>query len=167
MFIRRIFLSIIVLCLAAPVWSTNLPSPSGRVVLTVSGEIAHKNQGDVAAFDQDMLEALEWQTIETFTYYTEGLQRFSGPTLASLLAELDITDGVLRAVALDDYSVDIPVSDLQEHEILLAVRHNDVKMRVRDRGPIWIIYPADSVGDIGDSHMRRSIWQLKHIQVRR
>ena len=36
----------------------NLPSPTGPVVLTVSGRIANTNAGKTAEFDLAMLEAL-------------------------------------------------------------------------------------------------------------
>jgi hypothetical protein len=169
MIARRAFfacLALLTLSLS-PASAANLAAPKGRVLLTVTGAIETANQGEAAVFDGDMLAALDWREIETYTYYTEGVQRFSGPTLASLLAALGVSGGVLRAVALDDYTVEIPVSDLEDYDILLALQHNGKPMRVRDRGPIWIIYPAASPEEIEKRHIAHSIWQLNSLDVLR
>ena len=57
-------------------------------MLTVSGEIAVENALGLAEFDIGMLRDLDWREIETFTPFTQGMQRFAGPTLASLLDRL-------------------------------------------------------------------------------
>ena len=45
--------------LSAVAWAdSTLPSPAGSVILTVSGKIAHTNDGDSAKFDRAMLESL-------------------------------------------------------------------------------------------------------------
>ncbi len=164
---RRSALAALAVVLAFPAWAASLAKPEGRVLLSVTGDITRTNDGDAAVFDREMLESLDWTRIETFTHYTDGPQEFAGPTLASLLATLGVADGVLRAVALDDYVVDIPVSDLEAHQIILAMRHNGRQMRVRDKGPIWIIYPAANVDDIGERQKSHSIWQLVRIDVTR
>lgn len=165
MICRRALLVAFTTLLAGSVWAANLGVPTGPVLLTVNGAIQTANQGAAAVFDRAMLEGLDWQDIETFTHYTEGLQTFGGPTLASLLDQLGVRDGTLRAVALDDYAIEIPVADIADHEILLAIQHNGSAMRVRNRGPIWLIYPAASPEEIGQRHISHSIWQLTEIEV--
>ena len=71
---------------AVPAARAELSAPEGRVLLTVSGDISATNTEDMAEFDRDMLMALDWREIETFTSFTEGPQVFAGPTLASVLA---------------------------------------------------------------------------------
>lgn len=165
MFSRRIFLTLMSGMAAAPSFAANLVPPSGRVLLTITGAIRTTNQDGAAMFDRDMMEGLDWRTIKTYTNYTDGLQTFSGPTLASVLAASGASGAVLHATALDDYTVDIPLSDLDEHEIILAMDQNGKPMRVRDKGPIWVIYPAPTMDDIGPRQISHSIWQLKSIDV--
>lgn len=165
MIFRRAILTAFATLLAGSVWAANLSAPTGRVLLTVSGAIENVNQGETAVFDLALLEGLDWQDITTFTHYTEGPQRFRGPTLASLLEVLGVREGTLRAVALDDYAIKIPIEDLAKYDILLAMEHNGERMRVRNRGPIWVIYPAASPGDIVQEHISHSIWQLTSIEV--
>lgn len=143
-----------------------LDAPSGGTVLTIDGAIAATNDGDRAVFDLAMLRSLDWQEIESHTPYTEGPQTFAGPTLASLLDMLGVSDGTLVAIALNDYTIDIPVSDARDFGVLLAVEHNGTAMRTREKGPIWVIYPSDGLNPLPDAHGSRMIWQLTRITVK-
>lgn len=49
-----------------------LPSPAGEILLTVTGRIAHTNDGDRAVFDRAMLEALGPVTFTTTTPGPKG-----------------------------------------------------------------------------------------------
>lgn len=142
-----------------------LEAPKTRTILTVSGAISVSNVDNSAVFDADMLRALEWQTVETHTPFVDGKTVFSGPTLAALLQELGVEDGVLVATALDDYTVEIPVSDAFDHNVILAMEREGKVLRIRDRGPIWIVYPVDHPDQISDTLSARMIWQLSHIIV--
>lgn len=162
---RRIFLALSLLAALVGGRLHALDAPAGSPLLTVTGDLTVTNAGDVAVFDLDLLRALDWQEIETHTPYTEGPQRFAGPTLASLLDALGVTSGTLLAMALNDYSVDIPVSDAGEFGVLLAVEHNGEVMRPRTKGPIWVIYPMTGTEPLSDAHGSRMIWQLNRIAV--
>ena len=163
-------LRVLLVCLLAT-WaafpSFAIDAPEGTPLLTVSGEISVTNTGDLAVFDRAMLEALDWREIETYTPFTEGLQTFAGPTLGSLLQALGVEEGQLLATALNDFTIDIPVSDASAHGVLLALDHNGRAMRPRSKGPIWVIYPSDSPDVIDDEHGSRMIWQLDRIRVQR
>lgn len=151
----------------ATVSALALDAPDKSPILTVTGEIGVTNIGVGAAFDRAMLEALDWREIETYTPFTEGIQRFSGPTLASLLDALEVDDGLLLAVALNDYTIDIPVKDARAHGILLALDHNGSAMRLRDKGPIWLIYPWGEPEGFDPEQVSRMIWQLNRLRVQR
>lgn len=142
-----------------------LDAPGGQPLLTVTGELTVTNAGDRAVFDLAMLRGLDWREIETHTPYTEGPQRFAGPTLASLLETLGVSEGTLRAVALNDYAIDIPVSDARDFGVMLALEHNGATMRPRDKGPIWVIYPMTGTKPLPNTHGPRMIWQLNRITV--
>jgi hypothetical protein len=44
---------------------------------------------------------------------------------------------------------------------------NGASMTVRDKGPLWIIYPYDARRDYRtEIHYSRSVWQLEQIDVR-
>ncbi|MEP4196452.1 MAG: molybdopterin-dependent oxidoreductase [Aliishimia sp.] len=143
-----------------------MAKPSGRIVLTVSGAIATQNGDGEAAFDRAMLESLDWREIETYTSFTKGKQTFAGPTLASLIEAVKASGDTVRATAINDYAVEFPVSDAAEHDVILAMDHNGRPMRVRDKGPIWIVYPLGEDASNQMTFDAQMIWQLDRIFIK-
>lgn len=112
------------------------------------------------------LRALPASEIETATIWTEGVQHFTGVSLHNFLDTIGVTDGTIRATAINDYSVEIPVSDAVENGPIIAYEHNGQTMSRRSKGPLWIIYPYDSEPIYqSETYFSRSIWQLDRITV--
>lgn len=143
-----------------------LDAATNEVVLIVSGNISVTNGPDIAQFDVKMLKQMDPVSFETSTIWTEGVQTFTGVELANLLEQLGVRGGLLRASAVNDYVVDIPVSDAVEGGPIIAYLHNGETMSLREKGPLWIVYPYDS-SDAYQSELiySRSIWQLDRIEV--
>jgi hypothetical protein len=140
--------------------------PTGDIILTVTGEIDVTNAEDALVFDYDALAALDAETFETTTIWTEGLQSFQGVSLKTLTDLLGTKEGTLLATAINDYTVEIPVSDAVEGGPIIAYMMNDREMSVRDKGPLWVIYPYDSSADYRSEVVySRSIWQLDRIEI--
>ena len=140
--------------------------PTGDIVLTVTGEIDVTNAEGALVFDYDALAALDAETFETTTIWTEGLNSFQGVSLKTLTDLLGTKEGTLLATAINDYTVEIPVSDAVEGGPIIAYLMNDEVMSVRDKGPLWVIYPYDSNADYRSEVVySRSIWQLDRIEV--
>lgn len=165
--LRTVFKAISLVALTAlPVWASDLGTPTGPVVLTVSGNIDMTNSDNIAQLDLGLIEALDKTTIETTTIWTEGLQVFEGVSLAALVEELGIGGTTLRATAINDYAVEIPLDDAVEGGPIVAYKLNGKVMTLRDKGPLWIVYPYDA-----DAAYRteviysRSIWQLDRIEA--
>lgn len=136
-------------------------TPSGPVILTVTAA-----DGTSWTFDREMIEALGWQTITTVTPFTEGQQEFAGIPLSALTEATGATGSVVEAVALNDYAAEIPMDHIAEHGIFLALDHNGTPMRVRDRGPMWIIYPSDTIDAPNDRFDSLMVWQLRALNFR-
>ncbi|WP_166417321.1 oxidoreductase [Cochlodiniinecator piscidefendens] len=148
------------------VQAENLQIPGGEPVLTVSGEIGVINVGDEAVFDLAMLQELSSTEITTTTIWTDGLQVFEGVLLHDLLGALDVEMGTIRATAINDYAVEIPFEDAVEGGPIVAYLRNGAPMMVRDKGPLWIIYPYDSKPEYNSEEIySRSIWQLDRIEI--
>jgi hypothetical protein len=158
---------LVALSLVQPTWAepSDLPQPDGRPILTVTGHIDVTNRAGQAVFDRDLLKTLPQKRVVTATDWTEGDQVFEGPLLSDLLTRISADGAELRATALNDYSVTIPFSDAAEHRVLLALRRNGEAMRVRDKGPIWVIYPRQSAGSGPGLHNEKMIWQLRQLHV--
>ncbi|MFT6535657.1 MAG: hypothetical protein ACJAQU_000554 [Loktanella salsilacus] len=117
-------------------------------------------------FALEDLKSLPVSSFETTTIWTEGPQTFEGVSLSDLLAYLEVTDGTIRATAINDYSVTIPMSDATEDGAMIAYLNNKEPMSRRDKGPLWIVYPYDS--DIEyqtETIYSRSIWQLDRLAI--
>ncbi|MFM8678436.1 MAG: molybdopterin-dependent oxidoreductase [Alphaproteobacteria bacterium] len=120
-----------------------------------------------ARFDMAMLEAIGVARVRTTTAWTTGRQEFEGVPLKALLERVGAFGDRIEAVALNDYKVEIPVSDFARWPVILAWRQNGELMRVRDKGPLWIVYPQDDFPALANKEMQgRWAWQLKEIRVR-
>ncbi len=146
--------------------ATALEPARGDLVLKVTGAITETNAGDAAEIDLEMLQEIGAVTFETSTIWTEGVDSFTGVELSVLLEMLGSTGSQLRASAVNDYAVDIPVSDAVDGGPIVAFLRNGEKMSLRDKGPLWIVYPYDLVPEYRSELIySRSIWQLDRIEV--
>lgn len=152
---------------ATPVLAADtLQSPQGRVILTVSGAIQKVNGKGRARFDLTMIKALGTVTVRTATPWTQGVSEFEGVRLRDLLSAVGATGDTIHAVALNDYKVAIPVSDFDNHDVILAFKLDGRVLRVRDKGPLWVIYPWDDDPSLKtERYYARSIWQLNRVVV--
>ncbi|NMM45566.1 oxidoreductase [Rhodospirillaceae bacterium KN72] len=134
-----------------------LVPPTGDVLLTVGGAIDRTTDGEWALFDMAMLEHLPKTVVRTTTPWTEGEQVFEGVLFRDLAAFLGASGSQVQALALNDYLIEIPTSDFEQDEVIIAYLQNGQEMSVRDKGPLWVIYP-DS---IENPHAQaRMVWQL-------
>ncbi|WP_445003266.1 molybdopterin-dependent oxidoreductase [Halomonas mongoliensis] len=143
-----------------------LETPTGTVLLKVGGEIGVTNVGDEAHFDREMLLSLPQRQTLTATPWHDGTVAFSGPLGRELLAAVEARGETLRVIALNDYEVNLPVADLQRYDVILAMSQNDEPLRVRDQGPLFVIYPFDEVPHLlNEEILTRSVWQVATIHV--
>ena len=143
-----------------------LEPPTGAVVLTVGGRVRHSNDGRRAQFDMAMLEALAQQVVVTRTPWFSQARRFTGPLLRDVLSAAGAQGTMLRLGALNDYQVDMPFDDAQRHDVIIARLLDDKPMAVRDKGPLFIIYPFDARPELRSAiYYSRSAWQLRTIDV--
>jgi len=171
-FTRRIVLGLLasVPLMGRKAWAASgkylsLAAPSGPVLLEVDGAISHTNVAERAIFDREMLTNLDWVEVDCYTSFTQGLQRFAGPTLMSLLETVGANGVMLHATAINDYSVEIPLSHAKLHGVILAMEHNGTPMRVRDKGPIWVVYPLKEREAQSKKFDTEMIWQLARLTV--
>ena len=147
--------------------SAEMRAPSGPVVLPVSGAITQTNASGVAKFDLDMLEALASRKTTTKTPWTEGTPTFEGPLGSALLEAVGASGQVLVVTALNDYSAEIPVEDFKKWPVILATKRDGERMPIRDKGPLFVIYPFDVDESLySEIYFNRSVWQVKSIEVR-
>ena len=155
--------------LAAPAETAPPPlaAPSGPVVLTVGGALRHANRDGRAAFDMAMLEKLPQVSFSTQTPWYPQARKFTGPLLRDVLAAAGAQGRVIEARALNDYRVTLPAADIERYDVIVARLLDDKPMAVRDKGPLFLIYPFDRAPELRNSvFYGRSAWQLTHLELR-
>ena len=150
---------------AGAAWALDVPK--GKVVLSLSGAISLRNAATQADFDMDMLAALPQQTFSTHTPWFKEARKFTGPLLRDVLSAAGASGKTLTAVALNDYRVSIPTEDAIKYPLIVARLLDDQTMTVREKGPLFIIYPFDSHTELrNERYYNRSAWQLRALEVR-
>ncbi|MGV8805045.1 MAG: molybdopterin-dependent oxidoreductase [Polaromonas sp.] len=163
---RQICLSVLLaFVLAAPALA--LEAAQGKVVLSISGQITQKNVADRADFDMAMLAALPQHTFTTGTPWFVGPKKFTGPLLRDVLAAVGAQGTNLRAVALNNFKIDIPADDAVQFPVIVARLMQGQPMPIREKGPLFIVYPYDTdIALRSTRYYNRSAWQLRAIEVK-
>jgi len=154
------------LLLTTAVWADQLGAPTGPVILHITGAIANTNDGKAADFDMGMLSGLTSRSITTKTPWYDGSKTFAGPLGSAILNSVGASGTMLRVTAINDYVTEIPVSDFRDYPVILATSLDGQPMSVRDKGPIFVIYPFDQSPQLNnETYYGRSAWQVKSIEV--
>ena len=147
--------------------AASLPLPAEKPILTVSGKIGVTNRDGAAQFDRAMLEAIGIVSVETTTPWYKGPVKFEGVPLAKLMEAVGAAGDRIVAVALNDYSAEVPMEDIKRYNVLLALKRDGEYMPVRDKGPLFIVYPFDSNPDLkNQKYYSRSVWQVARLEVK-
>ena len=164
---RRALLALAAALLSGGVGSARaLERPVGTVLLSVSGRVRNPNAGARVDFDMAMLEALPQSSFSTRTPWFAQARRFTGPLLRDVLAACGAQGTQLRLIALNDYRVDMPFEDCQRHDVIVARLLDGQAMAVRDKGPLFVVYPFDAQPELRSAtYYTRSAWQLRAIEV--
>ncbi|GGY06306.1 molybdopterin-dependent oxidoreductase [Paludibacterium paludis] len=156
----------LVVCLALPFSACALDKPVGKPVLTLSGKITVRNETDKAVFDMAMLEKLPQRSFSTHTPWHKEAHTFTGPLLKDVLAQAGAEGKNLKALAINDYKTLIPVEDAMRFDVIIARLMDGKPMPVREKGPLFIIYPFDSSEMLrSELYYGRSAWQLKALII--
>lgn len=157
-----------------------LPSDS-QTVLSVKGNLRPNESYNpfslASAIEERMntrTQSLTLQTLEqlpqhqftTMTPWSDHAIQFSGPLLRDVLAMAGVQGKNIVATAINDYRISIPMHDVQQFDVIVATRMNGQRMSVRDKGPLFVVYPFDKHPTLKQSrYYERSIWQLKSLEV--
>ncbi|KQA22278.1 hypothetical protein [Vibrio metoecus] len=126
--------------------------------------LAHQDQ-TVSATYQELLARSDL-TIVTETPWTQGNTEFKGISAQAILAWMGVKKADLKVIALNKYWAVIPYSDIEKYNPVFAIQKNGKPMAIRDRGPVWSIYPLSSSGELNNEVLHsRMVWQISNIEI--
>ncbi len=141
--------------------------PNEKPNLTVSGKIGARDKNASVQFDRATLEALGTVRFETTTPWYKGPVAFEGVPMDVLMRHVGAEGQRVVAIALNDYSSEIPVEDFKKYNVILALKRDGEYMPVRDKGPLFIVYPFDSDPELkSQTFYGRSVWQVARLVVK-
>lgn len=113
------------------------------------------------------LRDLPWHTVRTRNLYNDREVTYAGPLMRDVIAALGLSGAsVVRCTALNEYSVDIPTTDFQRWNVILAMEADGTPLSPRESGPLWVIYPQSEHPElIASAYNQRLIWQLIRIEA--
>ena len=145
----------------------SLSQPTDKPILAVSGKIAVTNKDGAAVFDRAMLEAIGTTSFVTNTPWYKEPVKFEGVSLDKLMTAVGASGERIVAVGLNDYSAELPMEDTKKYNVILALKRDGEYMPVRDKGPLFIVYPFDSNPDLKNQKFySRSVWQVARIEIK-
>lgn len=152
--------------IASQALAGELPKPAGKVLLTMSGNIENTSEEGKAVFDIASLEKLGMVSFQTASPWYNGRTTFTGIPLKKLMDYVGAKGSIVKVTALNDYTTVIPLSDFQKYNVILALKINGEYMRVRDKGPLFIVYPYDSEPELNNQvFYSRSAWQVSKMSI--
>lgn len=120
-----------------------------------------------ATFSLEELLAMPQTTVITKNDYVDEATTFQGPRLHYVLRKLNVDRAAtLEMIALNDFTSHAPATDAFDYDVILALLRDGDLMPIRDKGPIWVIYPMDDNPNLqDDAYNSRLVWQLDRIVV--
>ena len=157
--LRRLLTTIV--CVIAWAGGTTGVVADDRILLTVVNERINGGNGEIT-FTEAELEALEWRVIRTKTEFTDGENEFAGPRIAAILDLIGRAGATtVEMVAANDYAVEIAIEEILQYDAIAAMEMDGQRLSLRDKGPLWVMYPLDDFGELRDpAYNSRLIWQL-------
>jgi hypothetical protein len=133
-----------------------------KTILTVND----LGSGTTTRLTDDDLAALEQESFETNTIWTDVARTFSGPSLHTILKAVGAEPTRLRIYAINDYNVEFPAEKITETTPILANRIDGDSFSVRQKGPLWVIFPFDQNPEFQSEEVfALSVWQVKRIDI--
>lgn len=162
----RFIVMLLSFVLSTQVWAGEFSKPAGKALLTISGHIENTNDGGKAVFDLASLEKMGMISFQTTSPWYDGRTTFTGISLQKLMDYVGAKGTVVKVTALNDYTTEIPLSDFKKYNVILALKVNGEYMRVRDKGPLFVVYPYDSLPELNNQiYYSRSAWQVSRMSI--
>jgi hypothetical protein len=152
----------------------NLLASLGTTLLLMTAALAEDTiltvtnvtEGRNVSFSYDDLLELPQIEFRTTTIWKSEVDSYSGPSLATVLDAAKMPYADLRIYAINDYAADFPAKKIEADAPILTIQVNGEPFSVRQKGPIWLLFPFDDNDDYRtEDNFALSVWQLRQIDV--
>lgn len=162
----RLIVMLLSLVVSTQVWADDFAKPAGKVLLTLTGNIQNTNDDGKAVFDLASLEKLGMVSFQTTSPWYNGRTTFTGIPMQKLMDYVGAKGSIIKVTALNDYTTVLPLSDFKKYNVILALEVNGEYLRIRDKGPAFIVYPYDSTPELNNQiFYSRSAWQVSRMNI--
>ena len=166
----RNFCSVILLGLALwaiPSFADDATTPADKgPVLQVAVINGDTKNSLTYAFTMAMLKSMPKTSYTTNTIWTEGETQFDGVLLTELLATIGASPTSVTAWAINDYMAEFSPGEPSWDAALITYSMNGQNMHVREKGPLWIVFPYDESPEFRTDYVySQSVWQLSRLDV--
>lgn len=136
------------------------------IILRVDGKISRPSNPEGARLSRNDLQGIGWAQFTTKTPWYDNPTTFAGVPMAALMRAVGARGTMLRVHALNDYVSEIPISDFATWGVLLALKRDGRYMPIRDKGPLFVVYPYDRNPILrNELFYARSVWQVDRMTV--
>ncbi len=117
---------------------------------------------------EDGVMGLDQVTMSTTNEFVDEMTVFSGPLARDVVALLGGGAGdAVVLTAVNDYSIEVPVQDFIDYDVVFAHSTDGERLSMRDKGPIWVVYPMSDNPELRDpTYNARLIWQLVSVEIK-
>ncbi len=145
-----------------------LSKPENPVILSMTGKIDRFNAQDSLLLNREQVMLAGVVEYDVPDPFLERSVRFRGVLMRDLLAlaGAHADAQTLHITALNDYSVDVPVSEVIDRPVLFAMDQDGVPMAPDFRGPAMLVFPYSHFSYDHLVYEALWIWQIASIEVR-
>lgn len=144
-----------------------IPTPQQEPMLTITGKIDATNRDNAIVMDRAALEQVGLVEYAVTDPFEKRLVRYRGVLMRDLLSlwQVAVDAQTVQVTALNDYKIDIPISDFRQYPVLFALQADGVYLQPDYRGPAMLVYPIDQYAFDLIAVQRKWIWQIKTIDI--
>lgn len=114
--------------------------------------------------EADLL-ALPQHQFTTHHSWSEQAETFSGPLLEDILKLACTHTAHISLSALNDYAIDLDFARAKSLKPIVAHTVNGKRLSIREKGPLWVMVPADDLKITPSDLDEMLIWQLSKIII--
>ncbi len=141
-----------------------LVGSAGVAVAQTVLTLENPSEGIVIEMGMEDLLAMPQVTVNTANDFVDDVSEFSGPLARDVVSMLGDDIKMARFYAINGYSIEIPVSDFRDYDVIFALSIDGKLFSLRDKGPVWLIYPMTDNPELQDRvYNDRLIWLLTRV----